>query len=57
LQADGSRKFIGDAESMRKATKEMALEQKALLDNYKTVSDIEDVQNFNWFDTSGEGSV
>ena len=26
LQADGSRKFIGDADAMREATKEMALE-------------------------------
>ena len=57
LQADGSRKFIGDADSMRAATQQMALEQKALLDSYKEVSDIEAVQNFNWSDTSGEGTV
>jgi hypothetical protein len=56
LQADGSRKFIGNADDMRKATEQMALDQKALLDNYKEVSDIEAVQNFNWFDTSGKGS-
>ena len=57
LQADGSRKFIGDADSMRAATQQMALEQKALLDSYKEVSDIEAVQDFNWSDTSGEGTV
>lgn len=57
LQADGSRKFIGDAEAMQEATKQMALDQKELLDNYRVVSEIEDVQNFNWFDTSGKGSV
>lgn len=54
LQADGSRKFIGDADAMREATKTMALEQKELLDSYKAVADIEDVVKFNWDNVKGE---
>ena len=57
LQADGSRKFIGDADAMREATKEMALEQKELLDSYKAVADIEDVVKFNWDNVKGESTA
>lgn len=57
LQADGSRKFIGDAEAMREATKQMALDQKELLDSYKNVADIEAVTKFNWDDADREGAA
>ena len=57
LQADGSRKFIGDAEAMRAATKQMALDQKELLDSYKKVADIEAVAKFNWDDADREGAA
>ena len=56
LQADGSRKFIGDAEAMRTATQQMALDQKELLNTYKEVSEIDAVSQFNWDNETREGA-
>ena len=47
-QADGSRKFIGDAESMAAATRDLALEHKNLLETYSAAAKNDDISAFNW---------
>ena len=47
-QADGSRKFIGDAEAMAAATRDLALEHKNLLETYSAAAENDDISSFNW---------
>lgn len=47
-QADGSRKFIGDAEAMAAATRDLALEHKSLLETYSAAAENDDISSFNW---------
>ena len=47
-QADGSRKFIGDAKAMAVATKDLALEHKNLLETYSAAAENDDISSFNW---------
>lgn len=47
-QADGSRKFIGDAESMAAATRDLALEHKNLLETYSAAAQNDAISGFNW---------
>lgn len=47
-QADGSRKFIGDAEAMTAATRDLALEHKNLLETYSAAAQNDDISSFNW---------
>lgn len=47
-QADGSRKFIGDAESMAAATRDLALEHKNLLETYSAAAQNDAISSFNW---------
>ena len=47
-QADGSRKFIGDAEAMAAATRDLALEHKNLLETYSAAAKNDDISSFNW---------
>lgn len=46
LQADGSRKFIGDAKAMKEATLELVEQEKAQLDTRKAIADLVEDQNF-----------
>ena len=48
MQADGSRKFIGDAEAMATATRELALEHKNLLETYSAAAKNDDISGFKW---------
>ena len=48
MQADGSRKFIGDAEAMATATRDLALEHKNLLETYSAAAKNDDVNDFKW---------
>lgn len=48
MQADGSRKFIGNAKDMATATREMALEQRDLLDTYSAAAENDAITGFDW---------
>lgn len=47
-QADGSRKFIGDAEAMAAATRDLALEHKNLLETYSAAAQNDNISSFDW---------
>lgn len=48
MQADGSRKFIGNSKDMAAATHEMALEQRDLLNTYSVAAENDNISGFDW---------
>ena len=57
LQADGSRKFIGDADAMQGYLEQRLASQKDLLDLYKMASEVEGINNFDWGNAEREGAA
>ena len=47
-QADGSRKFVGNAEEMSKALTDMTKKHQDLLQTYSTAAEVTDITSFDW---------